>query len=372
MSNIPRAARAAVVVESNSPLEYREYPIHEPKAEQILLRVLNTNICGSDIHMFRGAAFPNGNLPFAYLLGHEFIGEIAALGAGIERDALGSPVEIGDRVTFSYYVGCGSCRHCTSGSEHICPNAMASIVQPADKAPHLFGGFAEYYLVRRGQKIFKLPEDAPSEICAGINCALAQILQGLGEIGIRYGENVVIQGAGGLGLYAVAVAREMGAGQIIAIDGVEERLDLARRMGADETISLAELENARDRTQKVQDLMGGGADVVVEVVGHPDAIPEGIRMLERGGRYLVMGAINPRQTFAMDPSIVIGRSLDIRGVALYRADVLKQGIEFIRRNKDRLPLGEMVNSYPLEEADMALEAAMNRATPGRVQLTFPS
>jgi D-arabinose 1-dehydrogenase-like Zn-dependent alcohol dehydrogenase len=95
-------------------------------------------------------------------------------------------------------------------------------------------------------------------------------------------------------------------------------------------------------------------------------------MLERGGRYLVMGAINPRQTFAMDPSIVIGRSLDIRGVALYRADVLKQGIEFIRRNKDRLPLGEMVNSYPFEEADMALEAAMNRATPGRVQLTFPS
>ena len=139
-----------------------------------------------------------------------------------------------------------------------------------------------------------MPDELPDALVAPVNCALAQVVYGLHQIRIWLGDTVVVQGAGGLGLYCVAVARDMGAGKIVAIDGVPERLDLARAFGADITIDIRDVADQAERVRLVREATGGhGADVCVEVAGVPGVVQEGLEMLRIGGRYLWMGNIVP-------------------------------------------------------------------------------
>lgn len=367
---LPASGKAAVLSKANTPLIWKTYPVAEPGPGEALLKVLRANICGSDVHMYKGEAFGKMPIPFNLILGHEFVGRILALGKGLSRDALGQPLAPGDNVTLTYYQGCGSCRVCTSGRDYACTAAITSPVTPADQPPHFVGGFAEYYLARRKQRLFKLPDGVPLEVCAGLNCALAQVMYGLSQIGINYGDRVVIQGAGGLGLYAAAIAKQMGASVVVSIDGIEQRLDLAKRMGADHTLSLKDVPEAKARTAAVKDLTAGGADVVVEVVGHAAALKEGIRMLQRGGRYLIMGAINPQDTVDIDPSMIIGQNLRMVGVSLYPPSALAAALAFVKRNHQTLPLSEMVKVYPFEQIEQAMNAAQGRQDACRIQLTM--
>ena len=192
----------------------------------------------------------------------------------------------------------------------------------------------------------------------------------MSEVGLSEGEQVVIQGAGGLGLYANAVAKSLGAKQVIAIDGNSDRLALASQLGADVTLSLDEYDDPRKRTAAVKDLTGGGADVVVEVVGRSDALREGVRMLQRTGRYLVMGAINPKQPVKLDPSIWVGGNLRLVGVSLYPHAVLPQAIRFVDKHHDALPLAAMIAPYPLNQVNDAMQAACSQGTACRVQLNM--
>ena len=183
------------------------------------------------------------------------------------------------------------------------------------------------------------------------------------------GETIVIQGAGGLGLYATAVAREMGAEQIIVIDGIDARLKLAQELGAHAVIDVKDITEPRKRSQKVLDLTGNwGADVVVEVVGIPDVVNEGIRMLARGGRYLELGNITARATYKADPSLLVGANRSIHGVSLYTPFTLKKAIDFLERSRDTLPLDKLFShTYPLEDIDQAFhEADAFAASPHQV------
>jgi threonine dehydrogenase-like Zn-dependent dehydrogenase len=169
---------------------------------------------------------------------------------------------------------------------------------------------------------------------------------------MRFGDTVVVQGAGGLGLYACAVAKEMGAERIIAIDSVPERLEMARAFGADEVIDMNEMPDPRARVGAVMGKLDHwGADIVVEVAGVPQAVPEGIRMLARGGRYLELGNINPRQTYKADPSLLVGQNRSIIGVSLYPPDVLRRAMEFLRRTRDRYPFEKLL-SHDFELANI--------------------
>jgi threonine dehydrogenase-like Zn-dependent dehydrogenase len=177
-----------------------------------------------------------------------------------------------------------------------------SIQQP----PHFRGTFAEYYYLQPGFN-FKAPEVLSDEELAPINCALSQVTYGLHQAGLRFADAVVIQGVGGLGLNAIAVAREMGAGQIIAIDGVPARLKLAKEFGADETINVTELKEPRERVARVMELTHkGGADVVCELVGLAAVVPEGIEMVRAGGTYLEIGNISQWPAGGADRSVGAG------------------------------------------------------------------
>ena len=254
---------------------------------------------------------------------------------------------------------------------------MLSVVANADQAPHFTGGFAEYYFVRRGQRMFKVPEALAPGLAAGCNCALSQVLCGLRRAGVNYGDQVVIQGAGGLGLYATALAKEMGAGRVIVLDAVAERLELARAFGADEVIDVSEVTDPRERTSQVSSWTDGGADLAIEVVGRAEVLKEGVRMLARGGRYLVMGAIVPRDGVKLDPSILVGSNLSLFGVSLYEAQDLLHAVQFVERNQDRLPFERMFGArFRLEDVNEALVAAdalgRGGSTAARIQLEMGS
>src|SRR5215203_918637 len=267
--------RAAVTVPGAKAMEVREYPVPEPGAEEILVKITMAGICGSDLHMWRGEV--PWFQPAPGLQGHEMTGTIAKLGSNRKTDSLGRPLSEGDRVAYAYFIPCGECWACMSGTTG-CPNRYRTRnTITADDPPHFLGAYAEYYVVKSGQWVFKVPDELSDELVASVNCALAQVVYGLNQIGIWLSDTVVVQGAGALGLYACALAKDMGANRVMVIDAVPARLALARRFGADETISLADFPSAGDRVVRVLELTSDvGADVCVEVAGVAGVVQEGL------------------------------------------------------------------------------------------------
>src|SRR5262249_42874185 len=151
--------------------------------------------------------------------------------------------------------------------------------------------------------VFKVPENVPDVLAGPANCALSQVIDGLERAAIGPGDSLVIQGAGGLGINAVAVAKERGVMQVIVIDGIDSRLELATGFGADATVDLKEFKTPAARVARVRELTEGeGADAVMEVVGSPAVVAEGIEMLCSGGVYLEIGNINQKLACEFNPA----------------------------------------------------------------------
>ncbi|MCL4423085.1 MAG: zinc-binding dehydrogenase [Actinobacteria bacterium] len=345
----------AVMPEPGKPLELLEVPYVEPGPGELVVEVIQANICGSDLHLWRGEMAQG--FPRDCVLGHEMVGRIVDIGEEASSDSAGKPLAVGDTITYRYYEPCGHCLSCARGLYHHCPGSLASVLRPASKAPRLVGAFATHYLVTAGRSRFKLPDECTPGIAAGANCALSQVIQGFHEVGLRSDEIVVVQGCGGLGLYAIAVAKSWGASYVIAIDRSQARCDLARAFGADSVIDAGSVQDPKERTKEVMELTSGwGGDVVVEVVGRASVVPEGIRMVARGGRYLELGSIVPRDTVSIDISILVGYNRSILGVSLYQDRSLMEALDFLA--KTEAPVHTLVGkTYPLEEVNEALKAA---------------
>jgi Zn-dependent alcohol dehydrogenases len=203
--------KLSVFYQIGQPLEIREVEVPDPQEGEVLVRVLRANICGSDMHMVTGEAFRAfGGLFYPIVLGHEFVARIEKLGKGVKSDYLGKSISEGDIVSVCYFKGCGRCKVCALGKEFACLQSLASVLREAEKPPYFTGAFAEFYVVRQGQKFFKLDKDVPLNVASAINCALSQVIFGLKEIGIEYGDNVVVQGAGGLGIFSSSCGKRYG------------------------------------------------------------------------------------------------------------------------------------------------------------------
>jgi len=350
--------RAMIYRGLGHPMELKEYPVPEPEPGAILIKMRRANICGSDLHMWRGDVDLLGwGQPLPVILGHEMTGTVAKLGEGVSTDSAGQPLAVGDRVVYRYFLPCGRCRACLSGNDPVCPAGYITVVNPCDIPPHFLGAFADYYYLRPNQTVLKVPDDLTDDMVAPANCALSQVIHGLEKVGLSFGETIAIQGAGGLGIYATAVAKERGAGKVIVIDGIDERLELAKAFGADELIDFRELTTPTERWLKVKELTGGwGADVVAELVGFPRVIDEGIDMLANGGRYLELGNVSPLMTCEFEPSKLTISGKSMVGLSLYTADALRKALDFLSRAKDRYPFEKILSrSYPLEEVERAFE-----------------
>jgi threonine dehydrogenase-like Zn-dependent dehydrogenase len=319
--------KLALLTAYGGPIELAEFPLTTPAPGTAALKLRMAGICGSDMHIFRGEL----PLPCPYAMGHEMVGEIAELGDGLTTDTTGKPLAVGDRVVTPYFWTCGQCPACARGRSHACHNLMAGEYRTHQQEPHFVAAYGEYYYTSRRQPLYKVPEDLPDEAVAPLNCALAQVLFALRDV--RFGDTVVIQGAGGLGINAAAVARTAGAAAVVVIDKIAERLDVASNFGATHGINADGISTAEVTEQVRNHTNGIGADWVLEVVGVPGVIPDGVGFLNNGGTLLEVGNIGMGRTFALDPSALVYGNKSIRGVMLYDPVTLAVGLSFLQHTR---------------------------------------
>lgn len=259
----------------------------------LLIKIKKTAICGTDVHIYKWDDWSQKTIPVPMVVGHEYVGEVAAMGDGVRG------FEIGDRVSGEGHITCGHCRNCRAGRRHLCRNTYGVGVNRP-------GAFAEY-LALPAENAFKLPDDVSDEMAAifdpfgnAVHTALAFDL---------VGEDVLITGAGPIGIMAAAVARHVGARHVVITDVNEYRLDLARKMGVTRAVDVSK--------EKLSDVMNElgmkeGFDVGLEMSGVPSAFSQMLETINHGGKVAMLGI--PPENVAIDWNEVIFKGLVIKGI----------------------------------------------------------
>ncbi|WP_010544565.1 Zn-dependent alcohol dehydrogenase [Sphingomonas elodea] len=299
--------KAAVLFEANTPLQIEEVEVSSPGPREVLIRTAAVGVCRSDLHFVDGA-FPH---PVPTVPGHEAAGVVEAVGSDVAR------LRPGDHVITFFTAFCGSCELCVTGRPSLCVDP--STQRPADAEPRLklksgtplapflnLSAFAEMMLVHENACV-AISKAMPLDRAALLGCA---VITGAGAIfndsRVRPGESVAVIGAGGIGLAAVNAARIAGAGQIIALDPVEEKRALARKMGATHVLD----PGAEGVVKQLLALTGGGVHYAIEAVGRPATAELAWQILRRGGTATILGMIAPGQGVSLPgPSFLTGKKI---------------------------------------------------------------
>lgn len=345
-------------------VEIREYEVPDPEPGAVVTDVEQANVCGSELHIWKG----NHPVLEQMVLGHEALCRVRELGEGVQTDYSGEPVAEGDLVAPTYFVACGRCRFCGAGEFRSCENALQHWLKDPDQWPHFHGTFGTQYYVHPEQHFYKVPASIPPGVAAAANCALSQVLFGLDEVGLSYGETLVVQGGGGLGQNAIAVASEYGA-ETILVEGVDDRIERARRFGVDHVVDFREYETPEARGGRVAELTGGlGADVAVELAGIPQAFAEGPHLLRDGGRYLEIGNITPGHTTDFDPALLTRKNVNVVSTMRYDPWYLGKALDFLAATVDDYPYADLIDAeFELVDVQEALEKSDAREV-GRASL----
>lgn len=343
--------RAAVITAYNEPLEIQRVPIPDLEPGAILVRIEASTICGTDVHRWHGPMGSEDSLPM--ITGHEPCGTIEAIN-GKRTDILGSPLNIGDRIVWSY-VACGECYWCAVALQPCaCPGRMSWGHHRSDQYPYLLGSVAEYMYVPPPCLIIRVPEEVSSASAAAAACAYRTIMHGFDNLGaVKSHETVLIQGSGPLGNFATAVARDHGAKRVLVIGAPAARLEVTKRMGADAVLNLDDMADPAERREWVRSQTDGrGADVVIQVANSL-AVPEGLSMLRQGGRYVNIGA-------GGNASISVGslpREMILHTIQSGEPRHWLQAIDFLATRRSTYPFDEMITaSYSLDQVNDAIQA----------------
>jgi len=346
--------RAAVLPAAGAPIEIRELEPPDLAPGEALLRVTLADVCGTDVHLRHGRL---AGVPYPIIPGHVSVGVVEEI-RGEVRDVDGEPIREGDTATF--FDVAETCHAC-----HACLVAKA-----ATRCPHrkvygitygvrdgLLGGWAERVHLRAGVEPLRVPEglDARTWIAAG--CGLPTAYHAVERAGVREGDTVLVAGSGPVGIQAVAVARAFGAERVLVTGAPEERLAIARRFGADETLDIRHVDPA-ERRQRVLDATGGrGADRVIEAAGAPDAVREALELVREGGVVVIAGHYTDAGEIAINPHLHLNRKhVDLRGCWGSEFRHFYRALRFLARASGSLPYDAMISRvYPLEEAQSALE-----------------
>jgi threonine 3-dehydrogenase len=271
----------------------QDIAVPEVGHNDVLIKINRTAICGTDIHIFKWDDWAQATIPVPMAVGHEFSGEIVDVGIEVRG------FKIGDRVSAEGHITCGVCRNCRAGRRHLCMNSIGVGVNRA-------GAFAEYLSVP-AFNVFRLPDMITDD--------LASILDPLGNATHTalsfdlFGEDVLITGAGPIGVMAVAIARFAGARHVVITDINDYRLGLARKMGASRALNVTR--EAID--DAMQDLgMEEGFDVGMEMSGNPEAFRDMVRTMHHGGKIAMLGI--PPGEMAIDWNDIIFKGLIIKGI----------------------------------------------------------
>ena len=285
--------KALVKAKAERGIWLQDIPVPEVGHNDVLIKVNRSAICGTDIHIYQWDEWASSTIPVPLAIGHEFSGEIVETGSEVRGFASG------DRVSAEGHVTCGVCRNCRAGRRHLCINTVGvGVSRP--------GAFAEYISVP-AFNVFKLPD--------AISDDMASILDPLGNAthtALSFdlvGEDVLITGAGPIGIMAVAIARYAGARHIVITDINDYRLGLAAEMGA--SVALNVSSGSLDETMDTLG-MTEGFDVGMEMSGHPQAFRDLLRTMHHGGKVSILG-IPPDET-SIDWTEVIFKGLTLKGI----------------------------------------------------------
>lgn len=356
MTTIPQSCRAVVFDPADRSLDIQQIPMRPLRRGEVLVRVRLSAICGSDLHTIRGRRDPGGPL----VLGHEIVGEVAALGDGVETDCLGAPLSVGHRVTWGIAASCGRCFFCASGIPQKCVRLFKYGHAPLDSHTPLSGGFAQYCYLVPGTAYYRLPDDLPDEIAVFANCSLATMQAATRLADLQPGESVLVQGAGLVGMCAMALSAHRRAKPIVAVDPSEHRLNQAGYFGASHTAGAEEIDDDLVAELREATADGRGYDVAFEACGVPSVVRDGVEALRVGGRYVLAGCVFPGATTKIDMNRVTRKLLTIQGLHNYTPLDLQEALSFLEHGRRRFSLGSVVRkAFPLDSIDAAL-ALMER------------
>jgi propanol-preferring alcohol dehydrogenase len=308
-----KTMRAAVVRQFKKPLSIDEVPVPEVRHDQVLVKIEASGVCHTDLHAADGDWPVKPNPPF--IPGHEGVGTVAAVGAGV------TAVKEGDRVGVPWlHTACGHCRHCLAGWETLCDLQK-------NTGYSVNGSFAEYVLADPNY-VGQLPDSLDWDLAAPILCAGVTVYKGLKETDTKPGDTVVISGIGGLGHIAVQYAKAMGL-EVIAVDISDEKLALARNMGADAVVNAKET----DPVAEVKALCGGAQGVLVTAVS-PHAFSQALGMLGKHGTMSLVGL--PPGSFELDIFSTVLMRKTIRGSIVGTRLDLAECLQFAGNGKVRV------------------------------------
>jgi L-iditol 2-dehydrogenase len=361
----------AAVMLAPGKIELRHFPLPDPEPGAVLIKRELCGICGTDKHSYLGYAVQYSgtdherSLPFPIIPGHEVVGTLSAIGRheGQLTDFNGRALGEGDRVVLGANLTCGKCYYCRNDFDYyLCASTedYGNSLSAANP-PHLFGGFADYVYALPGSYLFKVPDSLPSEIA--VLTEVMAVTAGMDKAkqfsGFRFGDTVVVQGVGPLGMCHVIKARMLGAGTIVAIDRSAYRLKLALELGADVALNARETDG-KQRVQAVRELTGGrGADLVVECAGVPEVIPEGFELLRPSGMYIESGNFSDLGDVTIKPHLICSKNLRIIGVGGEAITMYGPSMEAMDRYRQHYPLHKFVSHYyPVEQAEEALKLSM--------------
>ncbi|MGW4826064.1 zinc-binding dehydrogenase [Amycolatopsis japonica] len=345
---------AAVLTEHGSALTLRELPLpEEPEPGAALVRITCTTLCGTDVHLWSGQMTFPGMLPM--VLGHEMVGEVVAVGPGT-TDTLGREIAEGDRIGWSEST-CGKCYGCTILREPVaCEKRGYGFLQRSDVFPYATGGLVRHCYVTPGAAKLLLPGGVKDTWASMSGCAGKTVLRAVSRAGgIRPGATVVVQGAGALGVFATAVARISGAGDVITIGGPGDRLKTAERFGATATIPVDG--TVEDRIERVKELTDGrGADHVFDFAGGPTIGEEAVAFAAQRGTIAIVGSTGPVPS-PVALGTVMGKELTVVGSLNGDIADYHRSVDFFRTFADRLPWDELFSEpVGLSEASRRVES----------------
>ena len=364
----------ATVLEDVGRFTVHDYPRPDVGEGAMLLDMELCGVCGTDIHLYGG----NMKIPFPVVPGHEFVGRIKEMGEGAKSlEVKGQPLAEGDLVTVvpGTNLFCGTCYFCRfmPHKPTYCTNRRVMGVNlSSGEPPHLLGGWAEeIYIDAAHYWVYKVPERVPAEVAVlaepmavssrAMERAYSPGVPTSGD-GFGPGDSVVVQGAGPIGLLAIATARIAGAGEIIAMDMVDERLEIAEKLGADHIIDMRSFTDLRSRVAEVKRLTSGiGADVVIECAGVPAAFAEGIELTRRGGRFVEVGHYTDPGNVEVNPHTICMKDVDILGSWAYPPTQFDTALQLLKRGMDDLPLAEIItHKFRVADAERSIETVKSR------------
>lgn len=351
-----KTSRAAVFHGAGRPFTYESVPLPEPGVGEILVRNEYTTLCRSDLNTYAGKRMEKTPT----ILGHEVVGRIERLGAGLPmRDLRGAELRVGDRVTWGIYASDPEADLSKAGIPQKAPGLFKYGHERVQPGSHLHGGLAEHCLLRAHTPMVRVDVPISLPVLALVNCAVATVAGSLRLAGGVEGKNVLVAGAGMLGVLACAMSRVAGARRVLALDVDRQRLETARPFGVD---SVVQLDPGGGDIRATLDGLVGGESILValDYSGVPATMERLLSVLGIGGTLVLVGATHPQRPIQIDAEQMVRNLHTLRGLHNYNAQDFLAAVDFMECHHNDFPFSDLVHDrFTLEEVEEAFAYGMS-------------